>query len=97
MTNQNPAMMKLSDLYENLKEYGEVHVTIPMEVEERIRVGIKNRKAKEAKAEGITETDSILEFVSVPSQKFEDAVDLIIRLKDKGVFSAFAFTIPEGI
>ena len=80
--------ISFSDILANLTIHSELTITIPLEEEPNVKLGLKNLKAKQNKKlleEGITPEDATLEFSSVKSKNFEDCLELTIFLKKKGV------------
>lgn len=91
--------MSYAELYASVQLNNEIVITIPIEEEERTKVGIKNVKAKQAakfKEDGLPVDPSVLSFSSSMSKEFENAVDLTITLTRKAVVPVFKLRIPDS-
>lgn len=88
-----------TEIYSSVQLNNEIVITIPVEEEERTKVGIKNVKAKQAakfKEDGLPIDPSVLSFSSTKSKEFENAVDLTITLTRKAVVPVLKVRIPES-
>lgn len=87
-----------SDMYASLLLNGEITFTILAEDVEKVKVGIKNCKARQAKKdkdEGLVPDTGILEFESKENKEIEGVVDLTITYSKRHAIRVFKTTIPE--
>lgn len=90
--------MTYSELLATAMMNDEIVITIANEDVERVKIGIKNVKAKQAaklKEEGLVPDPSILNFFVTPIENSED-VELKIVLSRKSVVRVKHIHIPDG-
>lgn len=78
---------------------GEVILTIPAELVETLKSGIKNCKSKQAarlKEDGLMPDQSTLSFNVQNSEEYEGAVDVKVILERKGVIPIIKMTLPDN-
>jgi hypothetical protein len=79
---------------------GEIIITIPQEMEDRVKVGLKNfkaRQAKKAQEEDLPIDRSLLNFDSTISEDYPDCIDLRIILKKPSTIKIKKIVIPEQL
>ena len=75
----------------------EIVITIPAELEEKTKNGIKNCKSKAAtlaKKEGQPVDSSTLSFISIPSTEFAGCIDMTITCVRQGTVRIKKMRIP---
>jgi hypothetical protein len=93
--------LSFSEIYAAVALNGEIIITIPKEEEERVKVGLKNFKAKQAaklKAEGLVPDPSIFTFITrqpVDPDLEGDFIDLSIQLTRKSTVKIAKLRIPD--
>lgn len=91
--------MSYAEIYASVQLNNEIVITVPVEEEERVKIGIKNVKAKQAlkfKEDGLPVDPSVLSFTTTKSKEYENAVDLTITLTRKAMVPVFKIRIPES-
>ena len=86
------------DIYHTLVLNSELIITIPAEEEEKVKIGLKNVKAKKAlkdKEEGHPVDNTILSFTSTVSKDFMGAINLHIALLKKAIVPVYKIAIPD--
>ena len=87
------------ELLTNLSLNGELIITIPVEKEEEVKLGLKNLKYKQTarvKGDPRPKVEEILEFYSTVSKEYENCVDLRIILRKKGAIFIKKLVIPDN-
>ncbi len=97
---QEDEEISFEEILANLQLSGEVIITIDPLVEDRVRVGLRNFKAKQIlklREEGLpVSTDEVLEFSSVPSKEHKNYCDLTILLRKKGIVKIKKMVVPDN-
>lgn len=95
----NPDSNSLSfpEIYSSVLLSGEIIISIPAELEEKVKQGLKNFKAKQAmrdKEKGLPPDPNILSFNTQKSD-IEGAIDLSIALIPKNLVPILRIRIPD--
>lgn len=86
------------DILAMLAVSGEVILTVTSESVDTIKLGLKNKKAKQnayLKNRNLPTDDSTLEFLVSPSKE-KDSVDMTILLKTKGLSCISKVLVPSS-
>lgn len=91
--------MSYGEILANLAMNEEIILTIPVDKEEDVRIGLRNLKSRQAarmEKSGLPKPEEVLQFSATPSKDYEDCVDLRIILKKKGAITVKKMVIPDN-
>lgn len=95
--NSSNETLSFSEIYSSVLLSGEIIITIHADMEEKVKQGLKNFKAKQAmrdKEKGLPPDSNILNFKASKSD-IEGAVDLSIALVPKNLVPVLRIKIPD--
>jgi len=89
--------LSFAEIYSSVLLSGEIIITIPAELESKVKQGLKNFKAKQAtknKEQGLPIDNNVLSFNAKPSD-ISNAVDLSISLLSRNLIPILRIKIPD--
>lgn len=94
----NEGGMSYADIYASVLLNEEIIITIPAEIEERVKIGLRNHKARQLaklKQDGAPIDSSSLSFI-VTDSTMEGAIDMTITLKERSTVPIMSVKIPDN-
>lgn len=91
--------MSYADIYDSVLLNEEIVITLPTDIVERVKIGLRNHKARhlaKLKEADIQPDSTRLVFHTAPSPTVENAIDLTIILKETVTVPILKLTIPDS-
>jgi len=91
--------MSYADIYASVLLNGEIIIEIPSDIVEKVKMGLRNHKARQLaklKAAEQVVDDTVLSFTSTYGTDNPDIIALVISLRERTAVPVLKLTIPDG-